>query len=101
MPCDTPITETPTLEQVIEQIGGIEALDPGPDEFHEIFLRMDMEQAALTEQHPDKWVALGKNEFLAAGASIDEVCLAAETVGLDASDYVVRFPYTKPPVFIL
>ena len=86
---------------VIEEMGGPKVLVEEMREYHEIVLRMRRERAALTEEHPDKWVAMGKSGVLAIGDSMDDVLYEVESRGIRGGDIVIEFLDTDPPLLIL
>ena len=86
---------------IIEDLGGVQSLVAGMQEYHQIVVRMQHERASLMKGHPDQWVAMGRDGVVAIGDSIDEVIEEAEAQGLRGSDLVIEFLDTNPPVLIL
>ena len=89
------------VNEVIEGLGGAKALMDEADEYREIVVRMRKERPNLLERHPDKWVAMGQEEVLAVGDSMDEVLSEVEGRGLHGADVVIEFMDTDPPLLIL
>ena len=97
---------SPTIDQdkadrVIETLGGKEAVLAALADFDQVLRRFDSEEASLTEQFPNKWIAVGKNGFEEVGESIEEVLAACKARGLRNPDIVVRYLDPDPPTFIL
>ena len=86
---------------MIEEMGGARALVEGLREYHEIVVRMRRERVALMEEHPNRWVAMGKNGVLAVGDSMDAVLDEVEGRGIRSGDIVIEFLDTDPPLLIL
>ena len=86
---------------MIEEMGGAHSLINDLAEFRQLRIRMSAEHAALIEQYPNRWVAVGLDGLLAAGDSEDEVFQALDGKGIPRSDVVVEYLDTDPPVLIL
>ena len=89
------------LKELVEGMGGPEAIIASIREYGLIVERMWAERAALTEAHPNRWVAMGKDGVVSIGDSIDAVVEDAAAKGLKGSDLVIEFLDTDPPVLIL
>ena len=89
------------VKEVIGSVGGVRALREGNEEFHEVILRMDKEYDSLIKNHPDKWVAVGKDGVLAVGDSMEDVFAEVESAGLSGSEFEVAFLDSEPPDLIL
>ena len=89
------------VREIVEGLGGPEAIIAGLREYRVIVERMWAERAALTEAHPNQWVAMGKDGVVAIGDSIDAVIEDAAAKGLRGSDLVIEFLDTDPPLLIL
>ncbi len=89
------------VKELVGGMGGPEAIIAGLREYGLIVERMWAERTALTEAHPNRWVAMGKDGVLAIGDSIDEVLEEAESQGARGGDTVIEFLDTDPPVLIL
>ena len=55
------------VKELVGGMGGPEAIIAGLREYGLIVERMWAERAALTEAHPNRWVAMGKDGILAIG----------------------------------
>ena len=86
---------------MIEEMGGAQSLIDDLAEFRQLRVRMSEEHAALIEQYPDRWVAVGLDGLLAVGESQDEVLQTIDDKGIPRSDVVVEYLDTNPPVLIL
>lgn len=89
------------VKELVEGMGGPEAIIAGLREYGLIVERMWAERAALTEAHPNQWVAMGKDGVVSIGDSIDAVIEDAAGKGLRGSDLVIEFLDTDPPLLIL
>ena len=89
------------VREIVEGLGGPEAIIAGLREYRLIVKRMWAEKAALTEAHPNRWVAMGKDGVLAVGDSMDEVLEEVESRGIHGGDIVIEFLDTDPPLLIL
>ena len=85
---------------MIEEMGGPGALVDDLAEFRKLHARMTKEHSYLMEQYPDRWVAMGRDGVVAAGATRAEVLEAVDKSGTARSDTVVEFIDTDPPVLI-
>ena len=101
MAYDRPILEDYTLEQIIEQMGGMEAINKRNELFSQVIQRMNEDEAALTEQYPYKWAAVGKDGLLEVGDSLEEVVAAVESRGMKNHEYQAMFLDPDPPILIL
>ncbi len=89
------------VTEIVEGLGGAKAIVAGMQEYHEIVVRMRNERASLMEEHPNRWVAMGKDGVVAIGDSIDSVIEDANAQGLRGSDRVIELLDTDPPILIL
>ena len=85
------------IKEMIEFFGGEEEMKRGNELFHQVVLRMDRDRAALTEQYPYKWVAVGKDGLLEVGDSLQEVNEAVKARGMKNSEYVLHYLDPDPP----
>ena len=97
----TNLNDEAYVRTVIEELGGVRELAAGMREYREIVARMRSERSALTEQYPDRWIAMGRDGLLAVGDSMDEVLDEVESRGLCGGDVVIEFLDTTPPLMIL
>ena len=86
------------VKEVIEGLGGARALMDEMDEYHQIVARMRKERPGLMERHPDKWVAMGKEEYGSAephpGSNGSSPCKHGHGVGdLGRAVYPVEDPH--------
>ena len=86
---------------MIEEMGGVGVLQERMEQFQRTIDRMMNERESLTEKHPDKWVAMGKDGVLVIGDSSDEVIEKVENQGIRAGEVVIEFLDSDPPVLIL
>lgn len=89
------------VKELVEGMGGPEAIIAGLREYGLIVERMWAERDALMEAHPNQWVAMGKDGVVSIGDSIDAVIEDAAARGLRGSDLVIEFLDTDPPLLIL
>ena len=97
-------SKTRTLDEalaMIDEMGGARVLISDLEEFERLQVRMTEEYDLLLEKHPDRWVAMGKDDLLAEGDSEEDVYQAVVNQGLHRSDVVVEYLDTDPPVLIL
>jgi len=88
-------------EELIERLGGAEAIRQSLAEFREVNRRMDRERTTLTVKHPNKWVLMGKDGPLAFGDTFEEVREYARANGLGNPHVVIEYLDTDPPTMIL
>ena len=98
---DLPAMDETGAAQIIEQMGGREAVLKELDDFREVVRRMELERAALTGQYPDRWVAVSRDGLLAVGDTLEEICGFAKAKGLNSSDFLVAYLESDPPALIL
>ena len=55
------------------------------NDFREAACRFIEIRAQLTEEHPNKWIAMGKDGVSAVGDSIEEVVAAARAKGINTA----------------
>ena len=48
-------------------------------------------RAQLTEDHPNKWIAMGKDGAIAVGDSIEEVVAATRANGINTADVTIEY----------
>lgn len=86
---------------MIDEMGGPGALIDDLEEFRKLHARMTREYPRLLQKYPNKWVAMGKDGVVAAGATRTQVLEAVDRRGIARSETVVEFMDTDPPVLIL
>ena len=80
-----------SVAQVVEEFGGVEALTARMDEHERLTARLRSAIASLPEFNGDRWVAMGRDEALEVGDSLDEVLARIEAKGLADGTVVVEF----------
>lgn len=91
----------PYMREMIERLGGNEGMLDASARYREIVARMFRERADLMEQHPDKWVAMGKDGVQTVGESLDDVLDQVDAKGISRDDVFIEFLDTDPPALIL
>ena len=86
---------------MIEARGGVPAMIERMDEFHESVNRMMTQRAELMREHPDKWVAMGKDGVLSIGESLEQVLEEVEGRRKRGAQVLIEFLDTDPPELIL
>ena len=100
-PHDTQVPGEHFFADLLDQIGGVEALREGADEFHQAVTRMWTERDSLVERHPQKWVAMSKDGVVSVGDSIEEVLFVVEDRNISSSEVVVEYLDPNPSTLIL
>ena len=98
---DTQVPGEHFFADLLDQIGGVEALREGADEFHQAVTRMWTERDSLVERHPRKWVAMSKDGVVSVGDSIEEVLFVVEDRNIGSSEVVVEYLDPNPSTLIL
>ena len=89
------------LGDLLAHLGGTEALRDDPNDFRKAVNRLWIEHALLIENHPERWVSVGKDGVVSIGDSIEEVVLATEAKGVDTADVTVEYLDPNPGTLIL
>ena len=89
------------FEEMIAQLGGVQALRDDPNNFRKAVTRLWNEEDSLVEQHPHKWVSMGKDGVVAIGDSIEEVIAATEENNVSTADVIVEYLDPEPETLIL
>ena len=89
------------FEELLAHLGGAEALRDDPNDFRKAVKRLWDEQDSLVEQHPHKWVSMGKDGVVSIGDSIEEVVSATEAKGVSTADVIVEYLDPNPETLIL
>ena len=89
------------FDDLIAELGGVEALRDEPNDFRKAVNHLWDEHDLLVEQHPHKWVSVGKDGVVAVGDSIEEVVAATEESNVNTSDVVVEYLNPEPETLIL
>ena len=90
-----------TVEQVIRDLGGQEAIRQRGAEFREAFDFFASQEDDLIAKHPYQWVAVTAGKELALGDSLEGVLAEAERRGLRSSVLLVRLLDPDPPTLFL
>lgn len=89
------------FEEMLAQLGGVEALRDDPNDFREAVNRLWGERDALIDKHPNRWVSMGKDGVVSIGDSIEEIVSATEAKGINTADVVVEYLDPDPETLIL
>ena len=89
------------FEELIAQLGGVQALRDDPNDFRKAVNRLWDEQDSLVEQYPHKWISMGKDGVVAVGDSIEEVVAATEKSNVSTADVIVEYLDPEPETLIL
>lgn len=88
------------IRQVIEESGGFQAFGKQLDDYRECQIRLDKARAALTEEYPDMWVAVGKEGVVAVSASHLGLLADIDGRGISRSAVAIARLYTDPPLLL-
>ncbi len=94
-------SEPLTLEQIIEELGGIETVQQHNETFHEVVAYFYDNQASFVEEYPYKWIAVTKDRIVAIGDSLESVINEAKRIGFSNPSVLVRFLDPDPPALFL
>ena len=89
------------FEEMLTQLGGVRALRDDPNNFRGAVKRLWDERDSLIEQHPNKWISMGKDGVVSIGDSIEEVVSATEAKGISTADVIVELLDPEPEALIL
>ena len=89
------------FEELLAQLGGAKALRDDPNDFRKAVGRLWSERDSLIEEHPERWVSMGKDGVVSVGDSIEEVVAATEAQGISTADVVVEYLDPEPERLIL
>ena len=98
---DIQVPDERFFTDLLDHLGGVEALREGADEFQQAVTRMWTERGSLVEKHPNKWVAMSENGVVSIGDSIEEVLLVVEDRNISSSEVVVEYLDPNPETLIL
>ena len=87
--------------ELIERLGGAEAIRQSLAEFGEVMDRLLQDRKVLIEQYPNKWVLMSKDGPLAFGDTFEEVREYARANGLGNPHVVIEYLDPDPPLMIL
>lgn len=86
---------------LLAHLGGAEALRDDPNDFRKAVNRLWTERKLLVENHPERWVSMGKDGVVSIGDSIEEVVSATEAKGVNTADVIVEYLDPNPETLIL
>ena len=89
------------FEEMLAQLGGVQALRDDPNDFRKAVNRLWGERGSLIEKHPNRWVSMGKDGVVSVGDSIEEVVSATEAKGVSTADVIVEYLDPNPEMLIL
>ena len=104
MPMITRQSDRPSADdfgEMLAQLGGAQALRDAPNDFRKAVARLWDERDSFTEQHPNKWVSMGKDGVVSIGDSIEEVVSDTEAKGVSTADVIVELLNPEPEALIL
>ena len=90
-----------TLDEVIEELGGAQAIQEQSDTFKQVVAYFYANESFFIEEHPYKWIAVTKDRVVAIGDSMESVFDEAGQKGFFNPDVLVRFLDPDPPALIL
>ena len=90
-----------TLDEIIEQLGGIEVIEQWDDTFDKVVKYFYANERSLIEEYPYKWVAVTTDRVVAVGDSIESVVEEARGKGFSNPNVFVEFLDPDPPMLIL
>ena len=67
------------------------ALRDDSNDFREAAGRFIEIRAQLTEEHPNKWIAMGKDGVIAVSDSLDESITATSAKGISTADVTIEY----------
>ena len=89
------------FDNLFAHLGGAEALRDDPNDFRKAVKRLWIERELLIENHPERWVSMGKDGVVSIGDSIEEVVSATEAKGVSTADVIVEYLDPNPETLIL
>ena len=89
------------FEELLAHLGGAESLRDDPNDFRKAVNRLRTEREVLIEQHPERWVSMGKDGVVSIGDSIEEVVSATEAKGVSTADVIVEYLDPNPETLML
>ncbi len=85
----------PSPRQVIEEMGGAKAVLAGFTEFYNRMNALDAKRSQLTEEYPDKWIALHNGEVSVSSDSLEELLGEMDRLGIPRKESIVEFMETE------
>ena len=89
------------VEEVIQEIGGIQGLAREMDDFRETVQTFLEDETGLVERYNNQWVAYHDCRLRAHSDSLDDVVRQLREKGIPQGDALVRFVTDRPRKFIL
>ena len=90
------------LDDACRMIGGMgNPMDEEGADYEAAWLRIDQERETLTQQYPDKWVAMGKDGVVAVGVTLDDVVAKVDAQGVRRGSVDIKFMDTDPSPMLL
>ena len=89
------------LEDLIESLGGYEAVRDGIRWYGKRCDQFDSRRAEFTAKYPDHYVALAADDTVVASETLDGVFDEIDRRGLLREECVVKYVSAKPEVWIL
>ena len=89
------------IDEIIEQLGGIEAIEQMNDTFDKVVKYFYANERSLIEEHPYKWVAVTTDRVVAVGDSMESVFEEAWRKGFFNPNLFVQFLDPDPPALFL
>ncbi len=86
---------------IVESLGGAKKIREGLREFSNRVGHMESQRAKLTEQYPDKWVAMSDGTIVATGDSLEVLLGTVDNLGISRVGLVIEYLSTKPRSMIL
>ena len=98
---DENLTEHHVAESIIEAWGGVECVRTVLKDHQVMSGEFWAAYASLLDQHPDKWIAWGKEGVIGVSDSQDGLLREMKSKNITAKDVMVEFLDTDPKVYIL
>ncbi len=90
------------LDDACRMIGGSgDPMDEEEADYEAAWLRIDQERETLTQQYPDKWIAMGKDGVVAVGVTLDDVVAKVDAQGVRRGSVDIKFMDTDPSPMLL
>ena len=90
-----------SAELIIEALGGAKGIRTLLEDRQSMFVEFCAAYSSLLEQHPDKWVAWGKEGVVGVSDSQDGLLGEIRSNNIAAKDVMVEFLDTDPKGYIL
>ena len=100
-PSEEDFTEHQDAETIIEAWGGVECVRTVLKDHQVMSGEFWAAYSSLLEQHPDKWIAWGKEGVVGVSDSQDGLLREMKSKNLTARDVMVEYLDTDPKVYIL